>query len=339
MSVLVEALTLVVPKHVLAVSYGGGVEGFVAGLRGLAVAPRFICDGDAHLLNASFFDIDHMKPAIALLSEAGIVTIEDDEFHELAFVDQRFGPTMPCRWLEWRRHDEGYTSAWLAGTEAGELAAPNEWTPAQSLQLTRSDPRDEPGRFLRLAVEKGVETWLDFSTGQLSVGLAQRDESASDELPNPFAATLIEIVEEALDQKSMAYARIGRDALSTCLANEKGAFDLRVYANDATSLVSCCCPLPIRVPARRRQAVVETLNRANWTLAIGNFELNLDSGDVRFRLGFDVEGGTFAPKMFDNMVMMIEFAILTYHDAIMEVAFGKARPRDAIAEAERMEEA
>jgi hypothetical protein len=337
MSVLIEAITLVVPKQVLAVSYNGGVEAYVEALSALERPPRFICDGDAHLLNASFFDLAHMRPAIALLSEEGIVTIENDEFHELAFVDQRFGPTMPCKWLEWERHEEGYTSAWLSGTEVGELASPNEWTPEQSQQLTRSDTRDEPGRCLRLAVDNGIETWLDFTTGKVSVGLAQRDDSESEELPDPFTPTLIEVVEDALNQHKVGHVRVRKDALKARIENPKGFFELRVLASETTSLVAILCPLPIRVPQRRRMAVIETLSRANWSIALGNFELDHDTGDVRFRIGLDVEGGKFAPTMFNNMVMSIQFAIATYHDSIMDVAFGKARPRDAIAAAEGRE--
>ena len=43
------------------------------------------------------------------------------------------------------------------------------------------------------------------------------------------------------------------------------------------------CVLPERVPAPRRGAVALLLTRINHGLAIGNFELDLDDGEVRFK--------------------------------------------------------
>lgn len=175
MSVLIEALTLVVPKIVLDVSYRGGADAYMHALLQLDQPPRYICDGDQHLINASFYDPDHMERATEMLEAHGIVSVDEDCFIEMACVDQRFGPTMPCDWLEFRRHRGGFSYAWLAGTEAGDMAAPDGWTPEQSRMLTRTDVREQAGRCLRLSAEHGLETWLDFETGKLTLGLPQRD--------------------------------------------------------------------------------------------------------------------------------------------------------------------
>jgi hypothetical protein len=41
--------------------------------------------------------------------------------------------------------------------------------------------------------------------------------------------------------------------------------------------------LPERVPQPRRQAIATLLARVNYGLVIGNFELDLDDGEVRFK--------------------------------------------------------
>ncbi len=177
MSVLIEALSLVIPKKVLDVSYPGGTDSFVEDALKLDKPPRYVCHGDAHLVNLSFFDVNHVEPLEQRLVGHGIVIADGDRFFELAFVDQHFGPIMPCDWLEWRRHSEGFTCAWLAGTEAGDMATPADWTLEHSRDLVRHDIRDEPGRCIMLADEGGLETWLDFETGRLERGLPQRDEN------------------------------------------------------------------------------------------------------------------------------------------------------------------
>jgi hypothetical protein len=87
---------------------------------------------------------------------------------------------MPCDWLEWRQHKDGFVYAWLAGTEPGDMAADLDWTPERSRTMQRGDITTEPGRALRLADEDGIETWLDLKTALQHRGLAIRGEGQTD---------------------------------------------------------------------------------------------------------------------------------------------------------------
>jgi hypothetical protein len=174
-SVLIEALTLVVPKVVLDVSYPGGSDAFLDALLHVAQPPRYICNGDEHLINASFYDPEHIRPAERMLQAQGVIGVDGGKFIEFACLDQRFGPTMPCDWLDFRRHRQGFSYAWLRGSSPGDMAAPDGWTAEQSKRLVRRDIRDEAGRCLLLASENGLETWIDFATGEVSESLPQRE--------------------------------------------------------------------------------------------------------------------------------------------------------------------
>jgi hypothetical protein len=44
------------------------------------------------------------------------------------------------------------------------------------------------------------------------------------------------------------------------------------------------------VPEAHRANVAEFLHRANYGLVLGNFEIDLSDGEVRFKVGLDVEG-------------------------------------------------
>jgi hypothetical protein len=52
------------------------------------------------------------------------------------------------------------------------LSTPEGWTLESSLKLKRIDIRNFPDRALKLADENGIETWLDFQTGQITTRLA-----------------------------------------------------------------------------------------------------------------------------------------------------------------------
>lgn len=345
MSVLVEALTLVVPKRVLDMSYPGGTDAYLEALLHSERPPRFICNGDVHLVNASFYDPEHILRATELLTAHGIVSVDDGKFVEMACVDQAFGPTMPCEWLEWRRHRDGFTWAWYAGTEPGDMAAPDGWSAEQSRELVREDMRDEPGRCLRLSAEGDVETWLDFATGHVLAGLPQRAEHGREatgagmmcttaEGTESAASPLMPVVQQVLDVRSWKGIPLSDDSIIVRVRDRHAVYDVFLTTNDETRFVCCYCIFSARVPAHRRPEVAEALTRANWGLALGNFELDFQDGEVRFRLSVDVEGGELAPQMLHNMLTTGLYMAERYHDAVMCVAFGDAGPAEAIAAAD-----
>lgn len=348
MSVLIEALTLVVPKRVLDASYAGGTDAFLGALLHLECLPRFICNGDAHLVNASFYDPEHVVRATALLATQGIVAVDAGKFAEVACVDQQLGPTMPCEWLAWHRHEDGFTYAWYAGTEPGDMAAPDGWTAEQSRELVREDVRDIPGRCMRVAVEKGVETWLDFATGRLYASLPHDDGAQQNTAPMPAVTPadgqsggqppLMPVVLGVLDERGWKAIPFGDGSVLVPVRDCCAAYDVFLTTNDETRFVCSYCIFSARVPADRRAAVAEALTRANWGLALGNFEIGFDEGEVRFRMGVDVEGGQLAPQMLHNMLAIGLYTAERYHDAVMRVAYGDIDPAAAIAAVERAAE-
>jgi hypothetical protein len=190
LSVLIECLTLVVQTKELDIRYPGGSDAFLHAALAMENPPRFICSADPYLVNLSFYNGEHVQPCVELLEENGFTEVEDGRFADYAYVDQHHGPTMPCDWLEWKQHPHGFTYAWLAGTEPGDMAADEEWTPERSRAQERGDIRDDPGRAIRLAREGDVEVWLDMQTGRQIAGLARdshpeptKEEDAMSETP------------------------------------------------------------------------------------------------------------------------------------------------------------
>lgn len=134
MSILIETLSVVIPRHVLDAGYPGGTEGY---LEAASAAPgaryairdeRLTCVSFAAPTDVKLFT-SRLEP-LALAGEGGTPA-------PVACVDEDFGPTAPCPWLRWRRHADGYTSCWLEWTEPGELATPDGWLSPRLRPLTR----------------------------------------------------------------------------------------------------------------------------------------------------------------------------------------------------------
>jgi hypothetical protein len=65
-------------------------------------------------------------------------------------------------------------------------------------------------------------------------------------------------------------------------------------------IVYSLCPLEI--PANRRPAMMEFITRANFGLVTGNFELNLEDGDLRFKTSVDSDGAAITEPVMRSLV-------------------------------------
>ncbi len=85
MSVLIEAMSLVIPRTRLEERFPGGTEGFLAGLKQQASPCRYAC-ADNYLVSVSFYVSDHADRTAVPLRNAGLIDIQDDHFRDFALT-------------------------------------------------------------------------------------------------------------------------------------------------------------------------------------------------------------------------------------------------------------
>ena len=81
---------------------------------------------DKHLFATGAMGPGHIEQIVKYFESKGLTTIElidgKEHFKDLCVVEVLFGgPTRTCNWLEFSTRD---SSAWLKGTEKGELVIP-----------------------------------------------------------------------------------------------------------------------------------------------------------------------------------------------------------------------
>lgn len=91
---------------------------------------------------------------------------------------------------------------------------------------------------------------------------------------------------------------------------------------------------PIKVPEVTRAAVAEFITRANYGMRIGNFELDLTDGEVRYKSSLDFEGSSLDEALIRNVIYPAVQTMDRYIPGIMAVAFGNREPATVIAEIE-----
>lgn len=89
------------------------------------------------------------------------------------------------------------------------------------------------------------------------------------------------------------------------------------------------------VPKKERPRVAEYVTRANFGLTIGNFEMDYDSGLVRYKCSLDYAGAELSEALARNVVLDAMDAIEFYTEGLLSVAQAKQKPLEAIEKVEQ----
>lgn len=116
----------------------------------------------------------------------------------------------------------------------------------------------------------------------------------------------------------------GEQGRFACIARIDGTLDHLLFRVTA----------PVQVPAATRIAGMEFLTRANFGLHIGNFEMDVEDGEVRFKTALDFEGTELTPALFKGLLNPAVAAMDTYLLGLMAVMSGAKSPADAIRDIE-----
>ena len=92
--------------------------------------------------------------------------------------------------------------------------------------------------------------------------------------------------------------------------------------------------LPLNVPVEKRSAIAEFITRANYGMALGNFELDFNDGEVRYKTSIDVTDQDIAanllrPLIYTNVLMMDK-----YMSGLIAVVYADVPPAEAVKQIE-----
>jgi hypothetical protein len=91
---------------------------------------------------------------------------------------------------------------------------------------------------------------------------------------------------------------------------------------------------PVAAPEPRRLALAEFLTRANYGLVIGNFELDMNDGEIRYKTSLDVEGVGLSPELLQHCVYPNVLTMDQYLPGILAVITTDTSPTEALARVE-----
>lgn len=101
-----------------------------------------------------------------------------------------------------------------------------------------------------------------------------------------------------------------------------GTWKLYAHAVEEQQLILLYSICPLVVPPDKRAEMASFLTRANYGLAVGNFELDFSDGEIRYKTSLSVEDGYVSPTLFRRLAHVNALAMQRYLPSIAAVMMG-----------------
>lgn len=146
-----------------------------------------------------------------------------------------------------------------------------------------------------------------------------------------FGNDALAMLEEFFQQAEIKATRVeGEPAFRLVLGGDHGLMPAMVGLLVERHQFITYVAAPSTCPANRRGALAEFIARANWGLPMGNFELDMDDGSVRFKTSLDYEDNGLTLSLIRNTFAPAAFTMDRYLEGLLAVMYGNGNPEDII---------
>ena len=133
MPVMLEYISVIIPREVLEEKYPGGFRSF----RSFDGERVFCCD--RYIARVSFMGPQGVDWFIEEMSRWGLVYIEDGKCVDIAVVDWFSGPCVPCDWLADNVIGDGCRSVAHVDDDSTEISKPEYYSSEEYLKECRAN--------------------------------------------------------------------------------------------------------------------------------------------------------------------------------------------------------
>jgi hypothetical protein len=146
---------------------------------------------------------------------------------------------------------------------------------------------------------------------------------------------IYEQIEQFLTEDDWPFTQLsGQTIAKTSFQGKNGEFNFFAQAREEQEHLVFYSVLPVFVPEGRRDEAMIFCVRANSGMMIGNFELDLADGEVRFKTSADLEDVLEFKLLMRNLIYANVLTMDRYLPGLMRVIYGGASGEEAIREVE-----
>jgi len=111
---------------------------------------------------------------------------------------------------------------------------------------------------------------------------------------------------------------------------DNGNYECYAIADEEAKTFRFYSIAPIKVPKSKRKEIADFLTRVNYGLILGNFELDMDDGEVRYKTGNCQNNMALSFEALKHLVYLNVTILDQYFLGIMKVTYGDVSPENAI---------
>ncbi len=122
----------------------------------------------------------------------------------------------------------------------------------------------------------------------------------------------------------------GKPILQMTFQGKNGKWTCYAQVNEEQYLFFFYSVCPVNTPEEKRPVVAEFITRANYGMKIGNFEMDYNDGEVRYKTSVDVENDRLSTVLISNLVYANVWTMDRYLSGLLSVIYSDVTPAEAI---------
>jgi hypothetical protein len=199
------------------------------------------------------------------------------------------------------------------------------------------------------AVEEMIQNFAEI-TDSISEMTQEMVSETVEEMTNAFAElteSISEITEEVASERTIfqvmvslfqeeewAFKQLDSSTLYLLFQGKNGQFNCYARAREAQQQFVFYSLCPVKVPQKKRKQLGEFVCRANFGMIIGNFELDFNTGEIRYKTSIDIKDNFLTEETLKQLVYTNVLTLDQYLPGIEAVISSKTSPEEAIAQIE-----
>lgn len=142
---------------------------------------------------------------------------------------------------------------------------------------------------------------------------------------------IIETVCKYLDDEHWAYTLVAAKGLVFFdVSGEKGTLSCVLVADEEVQCLSLLTQIGVTVPEIKRLRMADYLTRVNYSLLLGCFEQNAESGDLRFRISIPLAGAELSRQQLRDILASSIYTVDRYYAGVMMLIYRNATALEAM---------
>lgn len=139
--------------------------------------------------------------------------------------------------------------------------------------------------------------------------------------------TLVEFFEE--DEWDFQWVE-GTSFLMLDFSGKQGSWRCYAQARETQQQFVFYSVLPVNAPENKRAPMAEFITRVNYGMIIGNFEMDFEDGEIRYKTSIDVEGAELLHPLIRQVVYANLIITDRYLPGVMKVLYADVTPQEAL---------